>query len=89
MRMMSFDSMWILPSTQFKGDVFISPFTLLKRPAFNDDIVAEMKRRHKKIFLGPISTKEQLDDAKRLGADAYITEDLPQLQEWLDQGQVQ
>lgn len=83
MRMMSFDSMWILSSTQFKGDIFIAPFSLLKRPAFNDDIIAEMKRRHKKIFLGPISSKEQLDDAKRLNADAYITEDLPQLLQWL------
>ncbi len=89
MRMMSFDSMWILPSTQFKGDVFISRFTIMKRPAFNDDTITEMKRRHKKIFLGPISSKEQFDDAKRLDADAYITEDLPQLVQWLDLGQAQ
>ncbi len=89
MRFLSFNSMWILPSTQYKGDVFIAPFEIVKRPAFNDDVIAEMRRRHKKVFLGPITNKSQFDEAKRLNADAFITENFQELSEWLDQSQSQ
>jgi glycerophosphoryl diester phosphodiesterase len=76
MRLLSFDSIYILPATQFKGDVFIAPFKILKRPAFNDDVVEEMRRRHRKVFLGPIETPEQFAKAKELKADGFITDDL-------------
>ncbi|MNS99430.1 hypothetical protein D3C72_1338320 [compost metagenome] len=83
MRLLSFDSLYILPSTQFKGDVFVAPFKVLKRPAFNDDIIAEMRRREKKVFLGPIENEEEYNKAKSLNADALITSNLPQLLEWM------
>jgi len=83
MRLLSFDSLYILPSTQFKGDVFVAPFKVLKRPAFNDDIIAEMRRREKKVFLGPIENEEEYNKAKSLNADAFITTNLPQLLEWM------
>ncbi|MDG0814779.1 PI-PLC domain-containing protein [Bdellovibrio svalbardensis] len=79
MRLLSFDSLFILPATQYKGDVFIAPFTILKRPAFNDDIITEMRRRHKRIYLGPIESQSQFDIAAKVKADGYITENLPQL----------
>lgn len=83
MRFLSFDAMWILSTTQFHGDVFIAPFEILKRPAFNDDVIAEMRRRYKKVFLGPIETRAQFDEAKRLNADGYITRNLDQLLGWM------
>lgn len=76
MRFLSFDSLFVLPATQFKGDVFVSPFVIMKRDAFNDDIIAEMRRRHKKVFLGPIKTAEELRKAKTYKADGLIIEDL-------------
>lgn len=84
-RLLTFDSMWILPSTQFKGDVFISPFKIQNRSAFNDDIIFEMRRRKKRIFLGPIKTASEFTEAKRLNVDGYITEDLPMLIQFLGQ----
>ncbi len=87
MRFLSFNSMWILPSTQYKGDVFISPFQIVGRPAFNDEVIGEMRRRNKRIFLGPISQRAQFDEAKRLNADGYISENPSQLLQWLDQSQ--
>lgn len=84
MRFLAFDSLWILPSTQFKGDVFISPFTLMKRPAFNADIIEEMRRRNKRVFLGPIESKAQFEEAKSYKAEGYITTDLSQLKSFLD-----
>nr|BFD61477.1 hypothetical protein BdHM001_01580 [Bdellovibrio sp. HM001] len=89
MRMLTFDSLYILSSTQFKGDVFVAPFTLMKRPAFNDDIITEMRRRNKRIFLGPIETTEQFAEASRHKADGLITENLPELLQLLNQGPVQ
>lgn len=86
MRLLTFDSMLILPSTQFKGDVFISPFTLKKRPAFNDAIIEEMRRRKKRIFLGPIQNEAQFAEASRLNAEGYITENLPEMLRLLGQG---
>nr|WP_295902479.1 hypothetical protein [uncultured Bdellovibrio sp.] len=89
MRLLTFDSLYVLPSTQFKGDVFVAPFTLLKRPAFNADIIEEMRRRNKRIFLGPIQNEAQLAEASRYRADGYITENLPELLRLLGQGPVQ
>lgn len=72
MRFLSMDSLWILPTTQFKGDIFIVPFKLKGRPAYNDNVIAEVKRRHKRIYIGPLTTPEELSEAKRIGADGYI-----------------
>jgi hypothetical protein len=83
MRLMSFESIYILPATQFKGDVFIAPFKVMKRPAFNDNVIAEMRRREKKVFLGPIETEDEFKKAKALSADGLITTNLPQLLEWM------
>ncbi|UXR65579.1 hypothetical protein EZJ49_04855 [Bdellovibrio bacteriovorus] len=89
MRLLTFDSLYILSSTQFKGDVFIAPFTLLKRPAFNENVIVEMRRRNKRIFLGPIQTSEQFAEASRYKADGLITENLPELLQLLNQGPAQ
>lgn len=86
MRLLSFDSLYVLPSTQYKGDVFIAPFTVLdgRRPAFNDDIIQEMRRRHKRIYLGPVTTEKQFITARDYKVDGYVTENLPQLLQWLN-----
>ncbi len=78
-RFLSFESIWLVSAIPFKGDVFIAPFTKQKRPAFNEVIIEEMRRRHKRIFLGPIQTPEQLKQARDLKADAYIYESLEAL----------
>lgn len=89
MRLLALDSMWILPATQFKGDVFIAPFKIQNKTAFNDDIIAEMRRRKKRIFLGPITNPSQLAEAQRLQVEGFITEDLPQLIQMLGQSPAQ
>ena len=79
MRLLSFDSLYILSATQYKGDVFIAPFRIMKRDAFNEDILIEMRRRHKRIYLGPVENLDQLKTAVNAKADGFITENLPQL----------
>ncbi|WP_255490139.1 hypothetical protein [Bdellovibrio sp. KM01] len=82
MRLMSFDSLWVLPSTQFKGDVFIAPFKIQNRPAFNDNVLAEMRRRKKKIFL-VVENEEEFKKAVEIKADGYVANDINQITSWL------
>lgn len=82
MRLLTFESMWILSATPFKGDVLIAPFVLLGRPAFHEVTIEEMRRRHKKIVLGPALDKKEFDDAARLKADGVIVENLSDFLEW-------
>lgn len=85
-RLLTFDSMFILPTTQFKGDVFIAPFKVANKPAFNENIISEMRRRNKRIFLGPIEDKTQFAEASRLKADGYIADNIHELVNLLGQG---
>ncbi|MBC7372012.1 MAG: hypothetical protein H7326_10625 [Bdellovibrionaceae bacterium] len=82
MRFMAFESMWILPAAPFNGDVFVSPFKLLKRPAFSDDIITDLRRRKKKIVLGPAVDKAEFDDASRLKADGIVVDKLSDFSAW-------
>lgn len=82
MRFLTFESMWILPATPFKGDVFIAPFVLLGRPAFHETTLEEARRRHKKIILGPALDKKEFDDAVRMKADGIIVDNLSDYLDW-------
>lgn len=82
MRFLTFESMWILPATPFKGDVYIAPFVLLGRPAYRESTLEEVRRRKKKIILGPALDKKEFDDAVRIKADAIIVENLSDYLEW-------
>lgn len=74
-RLNSFYSIGILPATPFKGDVFFSPLVVLKVDALNEAISDELHRRYKKIILGPLKNKEELEKAKALKADGLFVED--------------
>lgn len=89
MRFLVMDSMWILPSTQFKGDVYVAPFKVQNRPAFNENIIAEVRRRNKRIYLGPITTAEELSYAQKIKADGYIINNLEEFLKLPHQGPAQ
>ncbi len=82
MRFLTFESMWVLPATPFKGDVYIAPFILIGRPAFHESTLEEVRRRHKKIILGPALDKKEFDDAIRLKADGILVENLSDYLKW-------
>lgn len=74
-RLKSFASLHILSVAPFKGDAYVGPLGLKGIPTLDPDIVKELKRRHKKIILGPILSKEELATAESLGADGLFVED--------------
>jgi hypothetical protein len=74
-RLKVFDSLWLLPAAPFKGDVYFGPLNYLSRPTINRDIAQELKKRFKKIILGPLKSEEEMRAAKELGADGFFLAD--------------
>lgn len=74
-RLKMFDSMYLLPAAPFKGDVFFTPLTYRGRKALSKDIVLEMKRRFKKVFIGPLNSKEEIELAKSFEPDGFFIAD--------------
>lgn len=71
-RLKTMQSMWILPAVQFKGDVLIAPVKLQNRELLNQEIISELRRRNKKIIIGPIQNDQELLMAKKYQPDAYL-----------------
>ena len=74
-RIKIFNSMWLLPAAPFKGDVLFVGLKYRGRDTIDHDIVMEMKRRFKKVFVGPLSTKEDVQAALALGVDGLFVQD--------------
>lgn len=55
----------------FHRDYFFSPLTLQNRDMINPSVLSEMRKRHKKIVLGPVHT--DLDRERALSLDPDIT----------------
>ncbi len=89
MRLLSFDSIGVLPASPFYGDVFISPMKVLDRPAFNENVLIEMRRRKKPVVLGPLQSEAEIVDARSLNPDAYIYENSRLFLKELDQDPAQ
>jgi hypothetical protein len=89
MRLLSFDSIGVLPASPFYGDVFISPMKVLDRPAFNENVLDEMRRRKKPIVLGPLQSEAEIVDARSLNPDGYIYENSRLFLKELDQDPAQ
>ena len=84
MRLLAFESMWVLPAAPLKGDVLVSPFTLLDRPAFTDQGLGEFTRRNKKAAL-LIDNLDEYVRAKNLAVDLIIASRVDLLPPILDQ----
>lgn len=56
----------------FKRDYFITPVTLNNREAINPKLIIEMKKRFKKVAIGPITTNQELEIAKTQSPDILI-----------------
>ncbi len=74
-RLKTFASMSLLAAAPFKGDVFFAPLKYHGRPAATAELVQEMKRRLRKVILGPLSNPDEVKAAKELQPDGYFVED--------------
>ena len=74
MRFKSFQSIGILTAVPFKGDIYFAPLRLKKRETINSGINEELVRRYKKVILGPLHSKDEVELALSLGADGLYVE---------------
>lgn len=74
-RLKTFESMFLLPAAPFKTDVFFTPLKYRNRSAISKDIVLEMKKRFKKVFIGPLNSQEELEEAKQYEPDGLFVAD--------------
>lgn len=74
-RLKTFDGMWLLPAAPFKTDVLFTDLEYRGRPTINKNIVLEMKKRFKKVFIGPLATPEEIERAKAFEPDGLFVED--------------
>jgi hypothetical protein len=56
----------------FKRDYFITPVTLKNRDMINPKVIAEMRKRFKKVAIGPVRTDQDRDIAQKLNPDILI-----------------
>lgn len=74
-RIKTLNALWLLPAASFKGDVLFVNLKYRGRDNIDSDIVLEMKRRFKKIFIGPLAAQKEVQQALALGADGLFVQD--------------
>ena len=62
-RILSFDSIGLGPAIQVQGDVLVSPLERFEREVVTPSLLSELKRRKKRILLGPLETETQIQKA--------------------------
>lgn len=62
-RVLTFDSIGLGPAIQVRGDVLISPLERFDREFATESLLTEMKRRKKRVLLGPFETDSQVQKA--------------------------
>jgi hypothetical protein len=71
LRIVAMQSMHILEAVNFRADVIVHPLLLRNQEFYNEELLNEMKRRHVKIIVGPISPSE-MDRAQHLNPFGII-----------------
>ncbi len=62
-RVLTFDSIGLAPSIQVRGDVLVSTLTKHNREFVTESLLSEMKRRKKRVLLGPFESDTQVQQA--------------------------
>lgn len=74
LKILAMQSMFLLEAVNIRADIIIHPLKIRKHDFFSDEIVTEMKKRYKKIIVGPINA-EEIGDALSLKPFAIILND--------------
>lgn len=71
-KMNTLNSVGLGMTPSLRADVWISPLTIKKRSVFDSSLQTEIKRRNKKIFLGPVFQSTDLESARTFKIDGLI-----------------
>lgn len=82
-RLVTFSSIGLQPAISVRGDVMISSLKFHQRTFINEDVLSEMKRRKKKVFIGPIKNDIEINQTVGLFqknlVDGFIVENPKQI----------
>lgn len=59
LKIVAMQSMYILEAVNLRADVIIHPIKIRNQNFYNPDLLVELKKRHKKIIVGPLSQGEE------------------------------
>lgn len=65
LKLKAMESLNLIEAATMRADVLIYPLTYYKQPFYTDKLQAELKRRFKRIIIGPIPASE-VEEAKKL-----------------------
>lgn len=65
LKIVAMQSMYLIEAVSFRADVILQPLKIRQHDFFNEELLAEMKRRKKKILVGPIEP-DQIQSALQL-----------------------
>ncbi|AGH96535.1 hypothetical protein [Pseudobdellovibrio exovorus] len=65
LKIVAMQSMHLIEAVSFRADVILQPLKIRQHDFFNEELLAEMKRRKKKILVGPIEP-DQIQSALQL-----------------------
>lgn len=77
-RFRTLESMWVEPAMKYSRDVYVGPLRQKGVELLSENILSELKRRKKKILVGPLSSKDEQELVQRLGIDGVFI-DQPEL----------
>jgi hypothetical protein len=82
-RIVTFSSIGLQPAISVRGDVLISALKFHQRTFINEDVLSEMKRRKKKILIGPLKNDLEINQAVGLFqknlVDGFVVENPKQI----------
>lgn len=65
LKIVAMQSMYLIEAVTLRADVLVHPLKIRNQNFYNEGIVEEMQRRHKKIIVGPV-TPNELAEAQQL-----------------------
>ena len=72
MKILTFESLGLEATSPFRGDVLIAPMQISGRAAFNENVLTEILRRKKTIFLGPLINNREVEQAASFRPNGLI-----------------
>lgn len=71
LRIVAMQSMYLIEAASIRADLIIHPFKIKQHDFFNEELISEFKKRHKRIIVGPVNS-EELSQAQKLQPYAII-----------------
>lgn len=58
LKIVAMQSMYLIEAVNIRADILIHPLKIQKQNFFNEELLIELKKRHKKIIAGPLGAEE-------------------------------